>query len=109
MAVENLNKENFWDDLHKRFPEAVDHFCKWIDDYKQEVGWNNIFKEGVKFHDVPLELQNGIIARYELELFHNAEGKGKEAYEAIAAEYKNHVNSIFQDIQKKNIPTGPNA
>lgn len=114
MLIENLNKENFWDDLEKRYPKAFEHFSKWMDEYKKETEWDTFFPkhekdEQVKFHDLPLEMQNGIIARYELELFHNAEGKGREAYLIIASEYKGHVNSIFEDIEKNFLKTTPDA
>lgn len=72
--IPNLNKENFWDELERQFPDAVKRFYDWIDEYKIEAGWDKIFKcnEGtgqvVKFHEVPVEIQMGIISRFLFEL-----------------------------------------
>ncbi len=87
--MENLNKENFWNALHTKYPQAVDKFCKWIDEYKKEVGWDAFFaNEGfteemtgmpptetttiivgprspqIKFHHIPIEWQYGILQRF---------------------------------------------
>lgn len=105
--MENLSKENFWDELMKEYPEAVDHFCKWIDEYKKEVNWDVLFSVHcsaayqVKFHDLPFDMQNGIIARYELELFNNAAGHGKDAYDSLAQAYRLNIKKIFIDLQSQ--------
>lgn len=120
--MENLSKENFWDELMKEYPEAVDHFCKWIDEYKKEVNWNKLFNDSYlqtnikwatngeicsidfsapKFHDLPFDMQNGIIARYELELFNNAAGHGKDAYDSLAQAYRLNIKKIFIDLQSQ--------
>ncbi len=98
--MENLNKENFWNALMAKYPKAVEHFCNWIDEYKNEVKWNDIFGKNVKFHDLPFEMQNGIIARYELELYNNHQGKGKEEYLQIAENYAPEIKKIFQELQQ---------
>jgi hypothetical protein len=98
--VQNLTKENFFDELRERFPNAVDHFCKWIDDYKVDNNWLAIFGPDVKFHHLPFEMQNGIISRYELELHNNTDGRGKNIYENIGEEYKMAIRDIFQDLEK---------
>lgn len=107
IGMENLNKENFWNALHDQYPEAVEHFCKWIDDYKREVGWDILFggedvhpDKKPKFHDLPFEMQNGIIARFELELFNNGHGNGKERYKDIAVQYRGQIKNLFADLQK---------
>lgn len=97
--MENLNKENFWNELHKQCPEAVDHFCNWIDDFKKANDWDSLFDPELKFHDLPFDMQNGIIARYELELYNNHQGKGKEVYERLAEAYKEKIKNIFIDLQ----------
>lgn len=98
--MENLNKENFWNALHDQYPEAVERFCKWIDDYKKEVGWSDLF-QGQKFHDIPFEMQNGIIARFELELFNNGHGNGKDRYKDIATQYRGQIKNLFADLQRQ--------
>lgn len=67
--MENLNKENFFNDLMERFPKAVGLFCAWIDEYKIEVDWDNMFYNhhrllSVKFHSAPIEMQMGILSRF---------------------------------------------
>jgi hypothetical protein len=106
--MDNLNKENFWDALHDQYPEAVEHFCKWIDDYKREVGWDILFggenvapKNIPKFHDIPFDMQNGILARYELELFNNGHGRGKEIYQDIKLKFKDQIKNLFADLQSQ--------
>lgn len=106
--MENLNKENFWNALHEKCPDAMEHFMKWIDDYKKEIGWDGLFASGwanplnyhIKFHDIPFEMQNGIIARYELEVYNNKDGLGKERYENTAGQYRQQVRELFIDLQK---------
>jgi hypothetical protein len=101
--IENLTKENFFNELHDQYPEAVEHFCKWIDEYKREVNWDTLFGGDLvrapKFHEIPFEMQNGIIARFELELFNNGHGNGKEHYVGIAKQYKGQVRELFKDLQ----------
>lgn len=71
--IPNLNKENFWNDLESKFPDAVKDFYEWIDRYKVESNWDKVFKcdEGtgqvLKFHEINFEMQVGILARYIVE------------------------------------------
>ena len=71
--MENLNKENFWNEMHEKYPNSMDAFCKWIDNYKKIVNWNVLFNSdsewqdangrnapAPKFHDLPLAMQVGI-------------------------------------------------
>ena len=78
--MDSLTKENFWNELHAKYPQAVDKFCKWIDEYKKEVDWGHLIlhfphghqKAGLprKFHDLPFDIQIGILMRY-IEEHHN--------------------------------------
>lgn len=92
--MDNLNKENFWNDLMKEYPGAVEHFCNWIDAYKKEVEWDKVFGPNVKFHDIPLEMQNGIIARFELEKFN-----GKPDADYVLCLLPDQVRNLFKDLQ----------
>jgi len=98
--MENLNKENFWNELHSQCPTAVAYFCDWIDRYKTANNWNELFGEAVKFHHLPFEMQNRIIAAFELELYNNTAGNGKHTAEAIMENYKITVVELFRDLQK---------
>jgi len=62
--MENLNKDTFWDNCYFLYPKSTQKFCNWIDEYKKKVGWTTLFKEDVKFHDIPLAMQTGIWLEY---------------------------------------------
>ena len=66
---ENLNKQNFFDEMHLLYPKAVDKFTEWIDGYKSANNWDSIFQEGIEFHNIPYELQMGIMNRFFIEAF----------------------------------------
>lgn len=87
--MKGLNKENFFNDMQANYPDAFAHFSKWIDDYKKEVGWEKLFNGDIdiayrtndgagawdaggvtkapKFHNIPIEMQYGILSRYHAE------------------------------------------
>jgi hypothetical protein len=94
--MENLGKENFWDAIRDRYPEGFIHFTEWVDRYKEEIGWDKIFAPGVKFHDVPLDIQNGIIARFDLEK-HN----GKEAADRIRANLPHQIKELIDEVHTR--------
>jgi len=81
----SLTKENFWNEAHSKYPLAIDQFCKWIDEYKKKIDWNKLFNKmyheenirrapngeicnidfsAPKFHDLPFDMQRGILTRY---------------------------------------------
>jgi hypothetical protein len=98
--IQSLTKENFFDELHDMFPDAVEHFFTWLNEYKKEVGWDLLFQNAFfEFQDLPFDMQNGIIARYELELFNNGHGNGKEIYEGLADKYRVQIRNIFIELQ----------
>lgn len=104
--MESLTKENFWNDLHDRYPGAVDHFCKWIDQYKEEVGWKHLFHERyfngtdffnnpdeiIKFHHIPFDMQVGIIIRY----IEETEGDFKER-PVYMQKLRDTITEFFKD------------
>lgn len=110
--MENLSKENFWNRLKEMYPDAVELFCNWIDKYKEEVGWNKLFNSdsdyqnvdgknapALKFHDLPFEFQNGIIARFDIECFNGIlTGKGKVVYENGRDGYVAGFVQLFSDL-----------
>ena len=70
--MENLNKQNFFtEEWTAKYPKTSKAFCEWIDKYKERVGWGNLFTKGDKFHDIPLEMQIGIISKW----FHEYSGE----------------------------------
>lgn len=49
--------------MKSEYPQAYLQFCTWLCAYKLEVGW-----EGA-FFKLPLAMQVGVIAQYEMETF----------------------------------------
>jgi hypothetical protein len=74
MGVEKLTKANFWNKIEEKYPEEFKHFSAWIDKYKIECNWNYLFGNfgstgrEIKFHDLPFDMQKGIIQRYQQEI-----------------------------------------
>jgi len=100
--VDNLNKDNFWDYAEQICPLTTKKFREWIDCYKREsfvtpgiVGlpekWDVIrlgvecrdnnsitvttVPSSLKFHDLPIEMQIGILYRFFYDTLTN-NGKG---------------------------------
>ncbi len=80
-----LTKENCFNELLEKYPVTHAKFLAWVDAYKVEVGWEKLFNpnykmirvqtdqsdqgfiiEGVnpKFHELPYDMQYGIIMRF---------------------------------------------
>ena len=72
--MENLTKENFWNEMMQKYPLATKQFCDWIDEYKKQNNWNKLFNQGYnsftgpipapKYHDLPLAMQTGIAIEF---------------------------------------------
>lgn len=84
MKKQNLNKENFFNELVLKYPKAMSIFCKWIDQYKLDNKWDEIFTFKTvpvneneqtivihKFHHIPYAMQVGIIFQFYNETFNN--------------------------------------
>lgn len=66
-----LTKENFFDAMSEKYPNAMQRFNDFIDKYKTSVNWNELFNDeesytgtpgnAPKFHEIPYELQVGVI------------------------------------------------
>lgn len=52
--------KQFWDALFESYPQSVKEFYDFIDEYKVLNNWNELFIDGVKFHNLPIELQLGV-------------------------------------------------
>lgn len=65
----NLNKENFFNAMQEKYPETMERFLEFIDSYKVTRGWELMFGcnpeiKAPKFHEIPYELQIGVICRF---------------------------------------------
>lgn len=88
--MKNLNKENFWNRVYADYPMATQAFCDWIDAYKQETGWT-AKAPNIKFHDLPIEMQVGILQRFFTEKTNACYFKGQESVETIASVADAHL------------------
>ncbi len=78
--MDTLTKENFWDEMEQRYPKAMAHFKEWIDRYKSEHNWEQLFNHGAfmsgkiypnphkvvapKYHELPIAMQFGIFLEW---------------------------------------------
>lgn len=92
--MNNLSKENFFNERQRLYPKAMKLFCDYIDEYKKLVDWRSLFTThdcdcpcdytdfdiSPKFHDVPFELQVGVIMAF-------VEGLTPESHNQYGAAY----------------------
>lgn len=97
--MDNLNKQNFWNELHAHCPDAMGHFSNWVDSYMKEIAGTLIFNH-LKFHDLPFEIQNGIIARYQLELEYLGSNPETEL-RRVRIDYRNNLRDFFKGLQRE--------
>lgn len=91
--MENLNKQNFWNELNEKCPAVMAKFCKFIDEYKRKNDWKLMFKSRIKFHDIPVEMQTGIVVKFIMEITNqNAEQLQNS---------KTYITQEFMHIEKK--------
>lgn len=75
MRLHTLTKEEFWNAVHREYPNACAEFCAWVDAYKESVEWKQLFNErwpsvpivrtkAPKYHELPYALQYGIWAQF---------------------------------------------
>ena len=72
--MESLTKENFWNALTEKYPEEMQKFGEWIDEYKERVDWDNLFNglkgpftSSPKYHELPTAVQFGIFYQFTVE------------------------------------------
>ncbi len=110
--MDNLNKENYFDDLTEKYPYAMLNFLSWIDEYKKAINWRRLFNPRFrterisghgftaldkeyepKFHDLPYEMQFGIMLKFVTDKF---EEEGIDA-----PEFKELFETCLNAIQKE--------
>ena len=98
LIMENLGIENFWNDMSKEYPLAVVRFKTWIDAYKKIVKWEELFGNKIKFHDLPYEMQMGIMNRFFIESF-----AGQEEYNLVerSGAYRGEMEYALSQLNKK--------
>lgn len=105
----SLTKENFWNKMMEDFPKATKSFCKWIDEYKKNVGWNGLFNsnsdyqdangknaKAPKFHDLPYAMQHGIWIFFCQDQLHQYFEQPE--YEP-STDFEEEVKEVFEELE----------
>lgn len=103
-----FSKNEFYNEIEKEFPEAFKKFSAWMDEYKKQVGWKKLFNEGIslpaeqgmagedvkapKFHELPVDMQYGVLLRFYSETV-NPEGAATVQAKAT------NVRFLFRTIE----------
>lgn len=105
----NLNKKDFWNGIIGQYPKAGKLFCNWIDDYKRAISWELYFvnctteSHHIKFHDLPLDMQIGIIVRFFWE--NNMNASIGASFQAIRGytlnSIQHHFIQMFEMMEKQ--------
>lgn len=85
--MDKMTKAGYWDQLMADYPDQMNDFCTWIDEYKRREGWAILFNTGrllnrdlvqsldtsiaihdPKFHDLPNAMQIGVFIQYTVEM-----------------------------------------
>lgn len=103
---EPLTKENFWNGMMEMYPKAMENFCTWIDEYKKAVNWDKLFPRprdprihGIKFHDLPYAMQNGIWIEYCRQTLHKFFEQPEHYSEPL--DFEEDVKMVFTEIDKE--------
>lgn len=129
--MENLTKENFWDQLMEKYPEEMKRFCSWIDGYKERTDWKRLFNTGTdytgyigipgkpvtefkkvreapKYHDLPIAMQFGIFLQFAKESWVDKQIDGERAFREQSMNFitswfirKNRLTEISEPFQPK--------
>jgi hypothetical protein len=93
-----LTKKNFWNEMMEKYPKSTKSFFDWIDEYKKEVDWVNLFNEhlNVKFHDIPYAMQQGIWICFVNNTLHKFFEQPEYNYQFDLAE---DIKEVFGEIE----------
>lgn len=95
--MKNLNKENFWNEMQEKHPITMKKFCIFIDEFKEKHEWNRMFNPKIKFHDIPIVMQIGVIHNFFIELDLKINSNEFENHEGI----KSDIESDFSRYESK--------
>lgn len=113
--IENLTKENFWNEMQQKYPKVMKKFLDWIDKYKEDNLWNLLFNADIiydqagvegrrlqtkapKYHELPLAFQVGLFDEFtniqdidEETLFHVVRNDIEDTLDTIEDNFKTGV------------------
>lgn len=93
--MNNLTKENFFNEIKIKYPAAMESFCKWIDEYKQKNNWGQLFLTGIKYHNIPLEMQIGLWMFFTIKYLYSDEIKGDILFHS-----KQNIEKDLKEIEE---------
>ncbi|HLZ16321.1 MAG TPA: hypothetical protein VKQ08_04750 [Cyclobacteriaceae bacterium] len=65
--MQPMTKEHFWNLLQAQFPEQMNDFTAWLEEYKRRNEWGLIFEYPTEFYGIPPAMQIGIFIQYTVE------------------------------------------
>lgn len=104
--MENLTKENFWNELYEKHPVQMQVFCDWIDEYKKKNRWESLFARGnyitdgavvlrtPKYHELPLSIQIGIFFEFGIE-----HDERREDVENVHRQLRSSIQHLFAKLE----------
>lgn len=111
MEMTGLTKENFFNSMKLHYPDAMLLFNAFIDLYKAENDWDELFNadrlnpgkgqlltKAPKFHELPFELQLGIIIRFTRQYADFLQNNWRK--DAILGVLKELCNSTREEIEE---------
>lgn len=118
--IENLTKENFWNEMQQKYPKAMKKFLDWIDKYKEENNWNKLFNSGLevwrwndvnnhskggergesvapKYHELPAAFQAGIFSEFLIDNY-TEEGRARRTNIDFHTEF---IQESIEELEEK--------
>lgn len=106
IALTGLTKENCFDAIEAKYPKAMKAFKEWLDKYKESVEWEKLFNYGhpayakqgwhnPKFHDLPFELQLGILFRWGSEATNET-----QMFTDLKLDIISGMNDVFDEVEE---------
>lgn len=100
--TEPLTKENFFNEMMDTFPHSMKVFCNWIDEYKKEIEWENLFMNGIrkvktKFHHLPYAMQQGIWIEFVGQTLHKYFEQPEYSY---CGDLELDIKTVFEEMEQ---------
>lgn len=95
--MESLTRENFWNNIAEKYPDAMENFSEFLQVYKLSINWDSLFGDGLDFYQLPYEMQTGIIDKFIVML--GASGNKIEAYNLTISQGVVSITDYFCKLQ----------
>ena len=94
-TMEKLTKENFFNEMQFLYPDGMKVFRAWIDQYKKDNDWFELFGDRVKYHHLPAAMQAGIFF-----LFIQEYAKSRDEHFEFDFDLKYEMAVVFKTINE---------